>query len=98
MAGLNSIRKEIDPTAAGFGSIDQNDFAWTEKQRSQIKALPASLDEALHALEGDYEFLTAGGVFTEGLLKQWVDFKRNQEYFAVHNRPHPYEMSLYFDA
>jgi len=27
-----------------------------------------------------------------------VDFKRNNEYFAVRNRPHPYEMSLHFDV
>ena len=50
------------------------------------------------ALEADHEFLIAGGVFTEELIKQWVDFKRNQEYYAIRNRPHPYEMNLYFDV
>jgi glutamine synthetase len=98
MAGLDGIRQKIDPTAAGFGPIDQNVFAWTDDQRSKIKALPSSLDDALQALELDHEFLTSSGVFSEELLKQWVDFKRNQEYFAVRNRPHPYEMNLYFDV
>jgi len=98
MAGLDGIRKKIDPTAAGFGPIDQNVFAWTEEQRSRIKPLPSSLNEALHALETDQEFLTESGVFTEELIDQWVDFKRQQEYYAVRNRPHPYEMSLYFDV
>jgi glutamine synthetase len=37
-------------------------------------------------------------VFSELLIKQWVDFKRNDEYYQVRNRPHPYEMSLYFDV
>jgi glutamine synthetase len=37
-------------------------------------------------------------VFSELMLKQWVDFKRNEEYYQVRNRPHPYEMSLYFDV
>ena len=64
----------------------------------RLKSLPSSLDEALRALEADHGFLTTGGVFTEELLNQWVDFKRNQEYYAVRNRPHPYEMSLYFDV
>jgi hypothetical protein len=32
-------------------------------------------------------------VFSELLINQWVDFKRNQEYYQVRNRPHPYEMS-----
>jgi glutamine synthetase len=98
MAGLDGIRNKIDPTAAGFGPIDQNIFAWSDEQRSTIKALPSSLNEALHALEDDHAFLTEGGVFSEEMLKQWVDHKRHQEYFAVRNRPHPYEMSLYFDV
>lgn len=98
MAGLDGIRNQIDPTAAGFGPIDQNIFAWSEEQRAGIKSLPSSLNEALKALEADHDFLTAGGVFHEEMIRQWIDYKRNQEYFAVRNRPHPYEMSLYFDA
>jgi glutamine synthetase len=98
LAGLDGIINKIDPSAAGFGPIDQNVFAWSDKRRSQIKALPSSLDEALHALEADQEFLTASGVFNADLLTQWVDFKRSQECYAVRNRPHPYEMSLYFDV
>ncbi len=98
LAGLDGIRQKIDPTRAGFGPIDQNVFAWTDDQRSQIKGLPASLNEALHALEADHEFLTTSGIFTEELLRQWVEFKRNQEYYAVRDRPHPYEMNLYFDV
>ncbi len=98
MAGLDGIRNKIDPTENGFGPIDQNIFAWNDEQRAAIKALPSSLNEALRALEADHDFLTAGGVFSEELIHQWVDYKRNQEYFAVRNRPHPYEMSLYFDV
>ena len=98
MAGLDGICNKIDPTSAGFGPIDQNVFAWTDEQRSRIKPLPSSLNEALHALETDHAFLTSGGVFTEEMLDQWVDFKRQQEYYAVRNRPHPYEMNLYFDV
>lgn len=98
MAGLDGIRNKIDPSEHGFGPIDQNIFAWTDEQRAGIKALPSSLNEALHALEVDHEFLTAGEVFSPEMIQQWVDHKRNQEYYAVRNRPHPYEMSLYFDA
>jgi glutamine synthetase len=98
MAGLDGIRNKIDPTANGFGPIDQNIFAWSEEQRAAIKSLPSSLNEALRALEDDHDFLMTGGVFSEELIQQWVDYKRNTEYFAVRNRPHPYEMSLYFDV
>ena len=98
LAGLDGILNKIDPTEAGFGPIDANIFAWTDEQRAQIKSLPATLNEALVALENDHEFLLKGDVFSELLIKQWVDYKRNQEYYPVRNRPHPYEMSLYFDV
>jgi len=98
MAGLDGIQNKIDPTAAGFGPIDQNVFAWTDDQRSRIKSLPSSLDEALQALENDHEFLKTGGVFTDELIDMWIEYKRTQESFAIRNRPHPYEMCLYFDV
>jgi len=98
MAGLDGIQNKIDPTAEGFGPFDANIFSWTDEQRAKIKPLPDSLNGALSALEADHDFLTTGGVFSEEMLKQWVEYKRNAEYFAVRNRPHPYEMSLYFDV
>jgi glutamine synthetase len=98
LAGLDGVLNQIDPTEAGYGPIDANIFAWTEEQRADIKGLPASLNEALTALENDYEFLLAGDVFTDELIEQWVDYKRHEEYYPVRNRPHPYEMSLYFDV
>ena len=98
MAGLDGIRCQIDPTEAGFGPFDANIFSWTNEQRSKIKPLPASLNAALTALEDVHAFLTEGGVFSEDMLQQWVDYKREHEYIAVRNRPHPYEMSLYFSV
>ena len=98
MAGLDGIRRQIDPTAHGFGPIDANIFAWSDAQRSAIKHLPGSLREALDALEADRDFLLQGGVFSDELLAQWIAYKREAEYYPVRNRPHPYEMSLYFDV
>jgi len=98
LAGLDGIQRKIDPTAAGFGPIDANVFAWSEAERSKIKRLPASLDEALDALESDHEFLLQGDVFSADLIQRWIDFKREAEDLQVRNRPHPYEVSLYFDV
>jgi glutamine synthetase len=98
LAGLDGIRRKIDPTAAGFGPIDENIFAWSEDQRATIKAFPTSLDEAMAALEADQEFLLAGGVFSKEMIRQWIDHKRDFESLQVRNRPHPYEMNLYFDV
>ena len=98
LAGLDGILNQIDPTANGFGPIDANIFAWTDEQRKKIKPLPASLREALEALERDHDFLLAGGVFDEGQITDWIAHKLNDEYYQVRNRPHPYEMALYFDV
>jgi glutamine synthetase len=98
LAGMDGIRRKIDPTAAGFGPIDANIFAWDEDQLATIKAFPASLDEALRALESDHDFLLAGGVFSKEMIQQWIDHKREFESLQVRNRPHPYEMNLYFDV
>jgi glutamine synthetase len=98
MAGLDGIHRQIDPTAAGFGPIDANIFSWTDEQRAAIKHLPGSLREALDALAADHAFLLEGDVFSEEMLAQWIAFKREAEYYPVRNRPHPYEMQLYFDV
>jgi glutamine synthetase len=98
LAGIDGIQRRIDPTAAGFGPIDADIFTWTDEQRATIRQLPASLDEALQALEADQDFLLAGGVFGPDLLAQWVEFKREVEVLPVRNRPHPYEVQLYFDV
>ena len=59
---------------------------------------PRSLDEALDALESDHEFLTAGGVFSEELIRTWISYKRENETDVVRLRPHPAEFALYYDC
>jgi glutamine synthetase len=98
LAGLDGIHREIDPSDAGFGPIDANVFSWTPTQRDSIQRLPDSLEKALKALEADHGFLLAGEVFSQEMIDQWVEHKMRAEFYQVLNRPHPYEMSLYFDA
>jgi glutamine synthetase len=98
LAGLDGIRRQIDPTEAGFGPIDANIFSWTNEQRAAIRPLPSSLKESLDALAEDHDFLTVGEVFEEDLIENWIAFKMDEEYYQVRNRPHPYEMELYFDV
>jgi len=96
MAGLDGIRKGLKPGDMGFGPIDDDIFSWSEEKRTEIQALPTSLDEALDALETDHEFLLAGDVFSRELILRWIEVKR-REARMVNDRPHPYEMELYFD-
>ncbi|HDD24241.1 MAG TPA: type I glutamate--ammonia ligase [Chloroflexi bacterium] len=98
LAGLDGIRQGIDPIEAGFGPIDADIFSWSNEQRAKIRPLPASLKEALETLESDHDFLRINDVFDEDLIERWITFKMEAEYYKVRNRPHPYEMALYFDV
>ena len=96
MAGLDGIRNKIDPVKEGFGPYDVNLYSLPKQEQSKIKPLPKTLDEALLALESDYEFLLEGNVFSKRLLEIWVERKRKElaGYSAI---PHPAEFSLYYD-
>jgi glutamine synthetase len=98
MAGLDGIKNKIDPKEMGFGPIDVNIFNLSPKEKAKLKKLPASLKEAMDALEKDHSFLLEGGVFDEATIQTWIDYKIDKEFNAVRNRPHPYEMSLYYDV
>jgi len=96
MAGMDGVLNKLDPTAAGFGPIDEDIFSWPPEKRKTIKGLPTSLEEALCALQDDQEFLLAGGVFSADMLHDWIKAKRADD-LAVRSRPHPYEVELYYD-
>ncbi len=78
MAGLDGIKNKIDPSVQGWGPYDFNLFNLSDEEKAKIKALPRTLDEALNALEEDYDYLTKGGVFPEPLIKQWIRIKRTE--------------------
>jgi glutamine synthetase len=96
LAGLDGIRRRLDPSQLGFGPVDGDVFSWPPEKLASIKALPTSLDEALGALERDQAFLLEGGVFGQEMIDRWIARKREEDR-EVRNRPHPYEIELYYD-
>ena len=94
MAGLDGIVNKIDPTKEGFGPIDTNIF--DESMKGRFRFLPRHLDQALDELEQDHDFLLRGGVFSEALIRRWVDVKR-AELHEIATMPNPFEYKLYFD-
>jgi glutamine synthetase len=94
MAGLDGIQNRIDPGAP----VDVDLFELSEDELAKIDHVPGSLEDALDALEADHEFLLKGGVFTEDLIRTWIDYKRTEEADQVRLRPHPWEFALYYDA
>ena len=96
MAGLDGIQKKIDPTKSGYGPFESDIIALPPAKRPTVKSLPTTLESAALALQEDHDFLTEGGVFEKELIDYWVRTKI-QEYRSVADRPHPYEIEMYFD-
>ena len=90
MAGLDGIERGLDPGEPCDFDLFEDDHG--------VAQVPGSLAEALDALEADHAFLLKGDVFSEELIRTWIDYKRENEVDPVRLRPHPMEFSLYYDA
>ncbi|MHB8319746.1 MAG: type I glutamate--ammonia ligase [Acidimicrobiales bacterium] len=93
MAGLDGIQNEIEPPAP----MEEDLFDMPAEALARIAHTPASLEDAMDALEADNDFLRAGDVFTDDLIETWIGYKRVEEADAVRLRPHPWEFALYYD-
>ena len=96
MAGLDGIKNKIDPHANGWGPYDMNLYHLSDEEKAKLSHLPTSLPEALDALEADHDYLTAGGVFPEALLKNFIKAKR-EECAELSKIPHPAEFEKYYN-
>ncbi|MFO7582123.1 hypothetical protein [Guyparkeria sp.] len=98
MAGLDGIKKKMDPTKLGFGPYDVNVFDMDKKQLARIKPLPGTLSQALDALRKDHEFLLEGGVFDKTMIEDWIKLKFDRDVVPMRNRTHPLEVQHYLDC
>ena len=96
MAGLDGIINKIDPHENGWGPYDCNLFNLPEEEKAKLQSLPTNLETALDALEADHDYLTAGGVFPQELLENFIARKR-QECSQISAIPHPAEFENYFN-
>ncbi|MEM0043935.1 MAG: type I glutamate--ammonia ligase [Sulfolobales archaeon] len=92
MAGLDGIKKKIDPGEP----YEDNIYRLSEKEirEKRLKVLPRDLIQALEELESDQEYLKP--VFSRDLIEKYIEIKK-QEAREVLMRPHPYEYILYLD-
>ena len=92
MAGLDGIQNEIDPG----DPVDRNIYDLATEDARALPHVPATLGDALDALEEDHDFLLAGGVFSEDVIEEWLTHKR-AEVAEQAQRPTPYEFEMYFN-
>ena len=91
MAGLDGIKNKIDPGDA----MDKDLYDLPPAEAAAIPQVCGSLKEALEALDGDRDFLKAGGVFDDDQIDAYIDLKM-EEVHRVAMHPHPVEYDLYY--
>jgi glutamine synthetase len=94
MAGLDGIEEKVDPGPP----LDKDIYSLSPEELAGFQTTPGSLEEALLCLEDDHEFLLKGDVFTEDVIRTWIEYKRKRECKEMALRPHPHEFELYFDV
>ena len=91
MAGLDGVVNKIHPGDA----MDKNLYDLPPEELKDIPAVASSLEEALNALEKDFEFLTQGNVFTKDFIHAFIGVKR-KEVERLNMTPHPVEFEMYY--
>ncbi|MEZ5661010.1 MAG: type I glutamate--ammonia ligase [Burkholderiaceae bacterium] len=93
MAGLDGVQNKIDPGEPA----DKNLYDLPPEEDAKIPTVCASLEEALEALDGDREFLTRGGVFSDEMIDAYIDLKM-EEVTRMRMTTHPIEYEMYYSS
>jgi glutamine synthetase len=93
MAVLDGVQNRIDPGEP----LDKDIYDLPPQELAKVPSTPRSLAVALDSLEQDHEYLLRGDVFTDDLIRTWIEYKRSHEVDALRLRPHPCEFALYYD-
>ena len=105
MSVMNSMQDgegfENDEAFEDYKSLLLNVYPYvtrdlSDEEKAKLKHLPASLEQALVSLENDYEYLTAGGVFPEELIKNFIKTKK-EECRQLSAIPNPAEFEKYYN-
>jgi glutamine synthetase len=91
MAGLDGIANKIDPGSP----MDKDLYDLPPEETKAIPQVCSSLDQALHELDGDREFLKAGGVFDDDLIDAYIRLKMD-EVTRFRMSTHPVEFDMYY--
>lgn len=94
MAAIDGIQNKINPG----DPLDADFYDLSPLEAAEIPTTPGSLNDALHALQQDHQFLLRGDVVTPDVIDTWIRYKRENEVAALRLRPHPIEFCMYFDS
>jgi len=95
LAGLDGIKNNLEIYEAAKEPLNEDLFELSldEIKERGIRTLPATLREAIHAVEKELDdpnsFLKA--VMSDEFIKTYIDYKYETEIQPIEGRPHPYE-------
>jgi len=95
LAALDGIKNNLEIYDAAKEPLNEDLFELSldEIKERGIKMLPATLREAIYAVEKELEdensFLKA--VMSDNFIKTYIDYKYETEIIPIEGRPHPYE-------
>ena len=93
MAGLDGIMNRIHPGDA----MEKDLYDLPPEELVDIPTVAGSLEEALHYLDQDRDFLKAGGVFSDDVIDAYIELKM-QQIDVIRTTPHPAEFKLYYSV
>ncbi|KTD21268.1 glutamate--ammonia ligase [Legionella londiniensis] len=91
MAGLDGIQKKIHPGQP----IDKDLYDLPPEELIDVPTVSSSLEEAIHHLREDHEFLLQGDVFSKDFIDSYIAL-RETEISQVRSLVHPFEFELYY--
>lgn len=91
MAGIDGIINKIHPGEAS----DRNLYELSREELNKIPQVCNSLEEALHHLKIDNEFLKRGNVFNDEWIESFIDLKM-EEVNKYRMSTHPVEFGMYY--
>jgi glutamine synthetase len=91
MAGLDGIQNKIHPG----DPADKNLYDLPPEEDAKIPTACTSLEMALETLDGDREFLTRGGVFSNDFIDAYIALKMD-DVNLLRMTTHPVEFDMYY--
>jgi glutamine synthetase len=93
MAGLDGIQNKIHPG----GPLDKDLYDLPPEEETEVATVSHSLDQALDSLDGDRDFLKAGGVMTDDMIDAYIGLKMD-EVQRLRQATHPLEFEMYYSV
>lgn len=91
MAGLDGVQNRIHPGEPASKDL----YHLPPEEDTKIPTVCSSLEQALESLDKDREFLTRGGVFSNGMIDAYIELKM-QEVQRLQMTTHPVEFDMYY--